>query len=248
MLFLKRAYFWATLCCWTLLCLVASLPFYLAASALCADVPGTIRKAVWWYGKIVFLLLRPICPIHSRNADQARAIGPCIITANHQSFLDIYLLCAQTSRNLCFIVAKWPYRKLFFFAFMMYKARYIRAWDERDALVFFQSCRQELDSGATLVCFPEGTRSRTGALQRFHSGIFRVAAKTGVPVVPMVFHNSGKLCPPGSFAIHPQPVEVTLLEPFTAECGLSDKKAGINLQQRVHEAMRNCLNSFPTPP
>ncbi|MFL6139353.1 MAG: lysophospholipid acyltransferase family protein [Frankiaceae bacterium] len=52
-----------------------------------------------------------------------------------------------------------------------------------------------LAAGRSVVVFPEGTRSRTGELGRFHSGAVRLAAAAGVPVVPAAVTGTGRLLP-----------------------------------------------------
>ncbi|MBP5255452.1 MAG: 1-acyl-sn-glycerol-3-phosphate acyltransferase [Clostridia bacterium] len=46
---------------------------------------------------------------------------------------------------------------------------------------------------ASVCVYPEGTRSRTGKLLPFHSGVLRIAQKAGVPVVVMTVRNSDKV-------------------------------------------------------
>ena len=57
--------------------------------------------------------------------------------------------------------------------------------------------------GLTAVIAPEGTRSRTGKLQKFKMGAFHLAVEVGVPIVPVVFHNGFEICRPDSLLIHP---------------------------------------------
>lgn len=244
MLWVKRVYFWLALIALTVVFLIFSWPYVLFSALFSKNLPRAVRYGVWYYGRVFMALVRPVCAFHVKNPDRASALGPCIITPNHQSFLDIYLLGGQSAKDLCFVVGKWPFRKLFFFAFMMYKAEYIRVGRELDEFSFVESCSAALKQGATIVCFPEGTRSRDGGLQSFHSGIFRVAALTGAAIVPMVYHNTGKLCPRGTFAVNPQDVYISLLEAEKALPDLPVREAARELKERVHASMREALANF----
>ncbi|MDL2306846.1 1-acyl-sn-glycerol-3-phosphate acyltransferase [Desulfovibrio sp. OttesenSCG-928-C06] len=245
---LKRCYFWFALVSVTIVCLLAALPSVLLAWAVCRvrgmDPARGARFVFWWYGKLFRFLARPVMPVRVVNPDMAARNQPCIIVPNHQSFMDLYLFSAQHCSNLCFVVTSWPFSKLFFFALMMRQARYIRVGSDEDILNFAQRCREEIAAGSTIVCFPEGTRSRSGRLLPFKSGIFRVAAETGTRLVPMVYYNTGKFCPPGSFKVNPQRIFVKLLEPVAPLPGLEHKQAYKDLAQRVREAMLAELDSF----
>lgn len=69
-------------------------------------------------------------------------------------------------------------------------------------------------AGRVVVVFPEGTRSRTGNLARFHTGAFRLAARAGVPVVPVAIVGTRGLLPPDAKTPRPVPVEVRFGAPL----------------------------------
>ena len=48
-----------------------------------------------------------------------------------------------------------------------------------------------------MLFFPEGTRSKDGTMAEFKKGAFSVAAKAGVPVVPVSLVGTGALMPNG---------------------------------------------------
>jgi 1-acyl-sn-glycerol-3-phosphate acyltransferase len=65
-------------------------------------------------------------------------------------------------------------------------------------------------SGASLVVFPEGTRSRDENVQAFKRGSFHLALQAGVPVVPISLVGVKQVVPPGSFALRPGLVEMRI--------------------------------------
>jgi 1-acyl-sn-glycerol-3-phosphate acyltransferase len=243
----KAGYFWLVFIAITLGCVVLSCPYALfckLTGLAGRDSVYFLRKSTWMYARCLFFLLRPILKVYTERPDIALKNSPCIIVLNHQSFLDSYLLCMQSCQNLCFVVADWPFKKLFFFAPIMRMCKYVRTAAYSDKEQFMEACGEVLAKGGTLVCFPEGTRSRTGNLQGFHSGIFRVSVATGARIVPMVLYNSGRVCRPGSLMVYPQPVFISLLEPLSARRDLSPRQACHELKERVRNAVTHQLSVY----
>ena len=83
-----------------------------------------------------------------------------------------------------------------------------------------------LREGNSFLIFPEGTRSRTGALLPFKKGGFIMALKGQAPVVPVAIRGARKAMRKGSFVIHPVVVDVIFGEPVeTAGLTLADRDA-----------------------
>ena len=198
--------------CWT----IAVLPLTLCIAALRTVSPGAMRSAtrryIWLYGRSMLFLLRPWLPVSMRHARMAVECPGSVIVCNHQSFLDIYLLGAQDQANLCLLTKSWPFRLLFFFAPTMRSAEYIDA-ESLAAEQVEEQCLDRLRCGATLLIFPEGSRTRTGALGKFRAGAFHVAVKAGRPVLPLLIHNSFQVFPPGSKGFNPATIHMEFLDP-----------------------------------
>ena len=94
-----------------------------------------------------------------------------------------------------------------------------------------------LRDGNSFFAFPEGTRSRNGSLGPFKKGVFYMAIKAGVPVVPVTIKNTNLLQPPGSYGILPGTVEVTFHKPIsTSEYQIEDR-------DRLIEAVRAAISA-----
>lgn len=123
-----------------------------------------------------------------------------VYVANHQSFLDIFSLfhlgrpfkfVSKTSNFLIPIVG-WS---MFLTGHVM-----INREDKRSIMRCLGDCRGLLGKGASVLFFPEGTRSKDGKMAAFKKGAFSVAVKTGVPVVPITLIGTGALMPNGQEA------------------------------------------------
>ncbi|MFZ0962569.1 MAG: lysophospholipid acyltransferase family protein [Terriglobia bacterium] len=73
-----------------------------------------------------------------------------------------------------------------------------------------------MKSGNSFLAFPEGTRSRDGRLQAFKKGMFVLAIKAGVLIVPISVSGARRIMPKGQFVIHPGRVRITIHEPICA--------------------------------
>ena len=86
--------------------------------------------------------------------------------------------------------------------------------DRRSQLECLKQCGELLKQGASVLFFPEGTRSKDRRMYEFKKGAFSVAAKAKVPVVPITLLGTGDLMPnkreyllfPGKvrMVVHPQ--------------------------------------------
>ncbi len=93
--------------------------------------------------------------------------------------------------------------------------------------------------GASLLMFPEGTRSRTGELLPFKRGAFVLAIKGQVPVVPMAIHGAGRAMRKGSPLIWPTVVRVHIGAPVeTTGLTVDDRQ---ELATRVRDRVAELL-------
>lgn len=79
-----------------------------------------------------------------------------------------------------------------------------------------EQARERFARGRNLVIFPEGTRRPPGAEAVYKIGGAVVAAKTGVPVIP-VAHNAGEFWPRHSFIKWPGTISIVFGKPIVAE-------------------------------
>ena len=69
------------------------------------------------------------------------------------------------------------------------------------------------DEGKSVVIAPEGTRTVSPRLAPFKKGAFHLAIQAGVPIVPIVIHNSLDVAPKGDFVFRAATVHVDVLPP-----------------------------------
>jgi 1-acyl-sn-glycerol-3-phosphate acyltransferase len=96
-----------------------------------------------------------------------------------------------------------------------------------------QKAKAALDSGTSLIAFAEGSRTRHGHVQPFKKGIFSLAQKFGMPVVPVSIVGSFEFFRTGHWMLHPGKITVYLHDPIETS---QISRAGVDeLRRRVQE-------------
>jgi len=141
--------------------------------------------------------------------------GPAFVVANHQSVIDVPALFRALPFDLQFIV-KRELRRVPFLGWYIAATGMIFV-DRRapaEAVAQMRRAAARLRGGASLVSFPEGTRSRDGAIGSFKSAAFVAAIEAGVPVVPVAIDGARAVLPAGGFRVRPGTIRVTVGEPI----------------------------------
>jgi 1-acyl-sn-glycerol-3-phosphate acyltransferase len=170
------------------------------------------RYTCWWGGH--YLAWAPFASVRVEGREHLRDIGPCIFVSNHQSMVDILAVFAT---NLPFLwVSKIENFYVPFLGWNMALNGYVplKRGYLPSIMRMVRTCLRRLGEGNSLFVFPEGTRSPDGKLLPFYAGAFRLATRKGIPIVPIVIDGTNRILPKHSFRIHPQRVELRILEPL----------------------------------
>lgn len=129
------------------------------------------------------------------NKSKFKSDKTYVVVANHQSIADTFFL-SGLARPFKW-VSKESLFKLPFFGWNMHLTRYIsiKRGDAASIKKMMMECKQWLKRHEPVLIFPEGTRSDSGELGKFHSGAFRLAVENNVPVLPVVIHGTRSILP-----------------------------------------------------
>ena len=133
---------------------------------------------------------------------------PAIIIANHSSFIDI-LAMGMLSPKIIFLVNDWVYNSPIFGGTVR-KAGFYPVSEGIEGGV--EHLRQKVNEGYSLMIFPEGTRSESNQIKRFHKGAFYLAEKFNLDILPVLIHGASEAIPKGDFVIHDSSLTVSILE------------------------------------
>lgn len=117
-----------------------------------------------------------------------------VVAVNHRSMIDIILMYVLPLRNFKWVskkeVYKWP---LFGWVLWMHGDVTIERGSAASARRMMHDGAAWLGRGVSMVIFPEGSRSKTDRLNRFHDGAFKMAKEAGVPLLPVVTTGTGSV-------------------------------------------------------
>jgi len=141
---------------------------------------------------------------------------PAVFIFNHQSGIDMLLLCKLLRRDIIGI-AKQEVRTnpLFGPAFALAGTVFIDRFDRERAIQALEPAVDALRQGLSIAMAPEGTRSPTPRLGRFKKGAFHLAMAARVPIVPIVFRNALDALPKHAVVVRPATVEVVVHPPIS---------------------------------
>ncbi len=168
---------------------------------------------------------------------------PVIFACNHASQMDIPILYKALPVEFRFLVKKELF-KVPLLGYAMKKSGYIPIdrKNSKAAIKSMKEAAEQLKTGASIVIFPEGTRSINGKLQSFKEGGFMLAVKSGRPVVPVGIKGSHNILKKGSFIARPGVVEVeigSVIRSFDKEKRLSRSE----LSLLAHKEIKKMLNA-----
>lgn len=141
--------------------------------------------------------------------------GAYLFAANHLSMFDIFAFMGRLPFDFRFVAKaslfQWP-----FVGWHLKRAGYIRVdrRHPRQTLRAFRAAGDQIRSGASVVIFPEGTRTWGKAVAPFKRGSFLLARQTGAAIVPVTIVGSHRRLPRGSLLIQPGKMEIIIHEPI----------------------------------
>ncbi|MCV9932261.1 1-acyl-sn-glycerol-3-phosphate acyltransferase [Flavobacterium sp. LS1R47] len=151
---------------------------------------------------------KKVINIHHENFEK-----PAVIIANHSSFLDI-LAVGMLSPKIIYLVSDWVYNSPVFGATVKKAGFYPVSEGLEGGL---EHLRKKIDEGYSLMVFPEGTRSESNQVKRFHKGAFYLAEHFNLDIIPIVIHGTSEVLPKGDFIIYDGAITVTILDRITPE-------------------------------
>ena len=161
--------------------------------------------------------------------------GPCVFVGNHRSYYDIPILLDAPHG----ILAKEELEKIPLLNRWMklLGCVFVKRDDIRASVKALNDATAIVESGRSFVIFPEGTRYKgeEGGAGEFKAGAFRIAIKTGVPVVPVAISGARGLFEGHGLRATPGDIRVRIL-PAIQTAGMSKAE-----QKQLPDAVRQTI-------
>ncbi|MDP2164266.1 MAG: 1-acylglycerol-3-phosphate O-acyltransferase [Hydrogenophaga sp.] len=153
-------------------------------------------------------------PVQVQGLEHLPTDEPCLVVANHASYLDSLLLGALLPPRFAF-VAKRELETAPFVGAALRRlgVAFVERFDAARGIEDAQSMLARVRAGESFVVFPEGTFRRAPGLLPFKLGAFVTAADAGVPLVPAALQGTRSLLRAGAWLPERGPVGLRLLAP-----------------------------------
>ncbi len=130
--------------------------------------------------------------IGEENVPKDKAV---LYVGNHRSIFDIVLAYPRVPGPTGFIAKKEILKVPLLNIWMIYMdCLFLDRKDLKKGLEMILSAIDKVKNGISIFIYPEGTRNKTDApLGEFHKGSFKIAQKSGCPIVPVVMTHTDEI-------------------------------------------------------
>jgi 1-acyl-sn-glycerol-3-phosphate acyltransferase len=138
---------------------------------------------------------------------------PCVVVANHASYLDGIILTAALPAGFAYLIKEQMNRvPIAGFILRRLGSTFVDRDDRHDRQRTARALHSLATRGSALGFFPEGTFDKSPGLKAFHLGAFAAAARAKLPVVPVVIYGARWKLPSGGLLPRPGPLRVRICD------------------------------------
>ena len=171
-------------------------------------VAGVAGRAFLWLAGIPFTV----------EGLQRLPNTPCVVVANHASYIDAIAIVAALPPDFAFVIKKEMVRvPLASLLLRRLGSQFVERFDRHKGATDARRVLKLAASGQSLMFFPEGTFDENRQIGKFLGGAFTIAARAEMPVVAVAIHGSRAVMPPGGRSIRRLPMRVEILAVLSAD-------------------------------
>jgi len=176
--------------------------FYAGSYVFSKEREYAFQRVNHYFFRGFFFYLRRLTPdIKWHIPNHIKAIKSSVVVCNHLSYLDPLLMIVLFPRHKT--IVKSTFFNVPLFGWLMKQSGFIPAAEKGSLLTLMveriETLGDFLASGGNLFIFPEGTRSRDGAMGPFNKGAFKIAGHSHAPIQVLKVSGTGQLFTPGRF-------------------------------------------------
>lgn len=224
--------------------------FILVMGSVLLGFLGTMIYALWFtdiewrktvfhymvmYYSRFFIWIIPLFPKLINDSGE-RFRKPAVIISNHQSLIDTALLFRLCPKAII-LTNDWVYNSPVF-GHISKLADYYNVSAGIDQI--FEKLTGRVKAGYSILVFPEGTRSISQKIQRFHRGAFYIAEKLDLDIVPILFCGTGEFLKKGEFWGKGHEV----CQKIFPRIHITDKRFGENYSKRAKQVRRYLAEEY----
>ena len=163
---------------------------------------------------------------------------PCVLCANHSSYLDGTVMVAALPRPIGFVAkaelaGSWVMRQLL----ERIGTLFVHRFNMRAGQADHKAVQRAVADGRTPLYFPEGTLRRMPGLLPFHMGAFATAVETESMVIPIAIRGTRSLLRDGSLFPRRSDIAVTICPPVAPDTAGTSWDKTVTLRDRVRAAI-----------
>ncbi len=173
------------------------------------------------WSKLVCIIT--LCPVKVVGREKLKKQQSYVFVANHQGAYDIFLVYGYLGFPIKWVM-KQSLRKIPLVGKACESAGFIFVDNSspKAAAKTIHNAESKLRNGASVVIFPEGSRTKTGKVGTFKKGAYQMALNLKLPIVPLTINGTYEVMPAKSFLINPHKIELIIHDPIETEDLSSD--------------------------
>ena len=158
------------------------------------DVKNRSSLAIvnWAFRVCLFIAGTKITVLGEENVPKDKAV---LYIGNHRSYFDIVMTYVRVPRPTGYIAKKEMLRYPLLRDWMKYlHCLFLDRKDLKQGMKTILEGIEKVNSGISICIFPEGTRNKVNdTFLPFHEGSFKIAEKSGCPIIPMSINNAADI-------------------------------------------------------
>lgn len=162
---------------------------------------GIFTQPDWWASALSrcwarIIVRASLLPVKVYGRENIPPHTSCVFVANHQGAYDIFLVCGFLNMEIRWVM-KRSLEKIPFLGTASRHAGYIFVDKGNPGKVraTYRHAEEALKDGASVMIFPEGSRTFDGHMTQFRRGAFTLADELQLPVVPLTINGSFDVLP-----------------------------------------------------
>jgi 1-acyl-sn-glycerol-3-phosphate acyltransferase len=153
-----------------------------------------------------------VAGLRLRVRDEELPPGPCVVVANHASYIDGIVMKAALPARFCFVIKKEVSQvPLAGLLLRRIGSEFVDRFNRHAGGLDARRLIKAAHAGQSLAFFPEGTFVAEPGVGKFHTGAFAIAGRAGMPIAPIAIRGTRRILPSGRLLPRPGAIEIQVL-------------------------------------